>query len=48
MANNALIRDLATILYGADLDLQTEWTQDNLEQVADRLDVALKLRGAGS
>ena len=44
-AKNALIRDLATILYGTDLDPQTEWTQDNVEQVADRLDVALKLRG---
>ena len=44
-AKNALIRDLATILYGTDLDPQTEWTQDNVEQVAYRLDVALKLRG---
>lgn len=43
-AKNALIRDLATILYGADLDPQTEWTQDNVEQVADRLDTVLKLR----
>jgi hypothetical protein len=42
---NALIRDLATILYGADLDPQTAWTQDNVEQVADRLDTVLKLRG---
>ena len=44
-AKNALIRDLAVILYGDDLDPQTEWTQENVEQVADRLDVALKLRG---
>jgi hypothetical protein len=43
-AKNALIRDLATILYGADLDPQTEWTQDNVEHVADRLDIVLKLR----
>jgi hypothetical protein len=44
-AKNALIRDLATILYGTDLNPETEWTQDNIEQVADRLDAALKLRG---
>lgn len=44
-AKNALIRDLATILYGEALDPQTEWTQDNIEQVADRLDATLKLRG---
>jgi hypothetical protein len=41
---NALIRDLATILYGDDLDPQTEWSQDNVEQVADRLDAALRIR----
>lgn len=33
------------VLYGTDLDPQTEWTQDNIEQVADLLDAALKLRG---
>ena len=43
-AKNTLIRDLAIILYGDDLDPQAEWTQDNVEQVADRLDATLKLR----
>jgi hypothetical protein len=44
-AKNALLRALAATLYGNELDPETQWTQDNIEQVADLLDSALKIRG---
>jgi hypothetical protein len=42
---NALLMLLSETLYGVDLDPQTEWTQRTIEDVADRLDRWLQLRG---
>jgi hypothetical protein len=42
---NALLLLLAETLYGADLDPKAEWTQSTIEDVADRLDRWLQLRG---
>lgn len=42
---NALLMLLSETLYGVDLDPQTEWTQSTIEDVADRLDRWLQLRG---